>query len=119
MRICILFLKSLFFAVPVFRSFFFVVLFLGGLFFLGQGLLIPAKAWLSVHLLNHAWGQTLAGDPVARPWPWMDSVPVARLIIPDLQKDYVVLRGVSGTVLAFAPGWHEKTALPGDGWGSV
>lgn len=90
---------------------------------MGYGLITPAKAWLSVRLLDHAWTRVLAGDEKARPWPWMDSEPVARLSFVDAEgqaanetaKSFVVMRGVSGTVLAFAPGWHEETARPGSG----
>ena len=92
-----------------------------GLVLTGYGLITPIKAWMSVHLLNHAWVRVLAGEDDVRPWPWMDSEPVARLIIPEaanidegIEKSFVVMRGVSGSILAFAPGWHERTVLPGD-----
>lgn len=73
----------------------------------------PASTWLSQSLIEKAWEKTLAGDEDAHPWPWMDSVPVARLIVPGRDKDFVVMRGASGAVLAFAPGWHEGTQMPG------
>ncbi|MGI9500621.1 MAG: class GN sortase [Geminicoccaceae bacterium] len=85
------------------------------------GLIVPVKAWLSVQLLDHAWTRVLAGEGNARPWPWMDSEPVARLTFSATNKpargahlSFVVMRGVSGPILAFAPGWHERTALPGE-----
>lgn len=78
-----------------------------------QALSMPLKAALSVYLIDNAWAQTVAGHADARPWPWMDSAPVARLRVPHLGKDMVVMRGVSGTVLAFAPGWHEGSVPPG------
>lgn len=91
-----------------------------GLVLTGYGLMMPLKAWLSVQLLDRAWNRVLAGEDDVRPWPWMDSEPVARLIVPpagpspDHDKlSFVVMRGVSGQVLAFAPGWHEQTVLPG------
>lgn len=73
----------------------------------------PAKAWLSAQLIDHAWTRTKNGEPDARPWPWMDSAPVARLSVARLNKSLVVMRGTSGEVLAFAPGWSEGTAMPG------
>lgn len=98
-----------------------IALMAAGLGFIGYGLVLPAKAWLSVQLLDRAWERALAGEEDARPWPWMDSEPVARLSFPDASEQtaveprrFVVMRGVSGSILAFAPGWHEGTALPGE-----
>ncbi len=96
----------------------FYIMFGAVLLFAGGGLAIhslsmPAKAWLSVHLMDYAWDRTLSGENYARPWPWMDSAPVARLSVPRLNKDMVIMRGNSGAVMAFAPGWHEGTAVPG------
>lgn len=89
------------------------VLLLAGLVQIGGALAVPAKAWLSVKLIDRAWAETLAGAQDAKPWPWMDSAPVARLSVPRLNKELVVLRGTSGAVLAFGPGWHEGTVPPG------
>lgn len=73
----------------------------------------PAGAWLSARLVERAWEKTLDGNFAAHPWPWMDSVPVARLVVPGRDKDFVVMRGASGAVLAVAPGWHEGSQFPG------
>ncbi|MEZ5935739.1 MAG: sortase [Alphaproteobacteria bacterium] len=98
-----------------------IVLMAAGIALTGYGLLTPAKAWLSVRLLDRAWERVLAGEEGVRPWPWMDSEPVARLRFAKAGDDpasarasFVVMRGVSGSILAFAPGWHEGTARPGD-----
>lgn len=95
-------------------------IFVAGAFLTVYGLVAPVKAWLSVQLLDHAWERVLAGEENVRPWPWMDSEPVARLHFSgsDVKaasdgSSFVVMRGVSGSVLAFAPGWHEGTARPG------
>lgn len=74
---------------------------------------VSAKAWLTQRLIDRAWTQTLRGEADARPWPWMESAPVAKLSVPRLGKEFVVLKGNSGDVLAFAPGWHDGTDLPG------
>lgn len=50
---------------------------------------------------------------IARPWPWADTVPVARLRFERLGRDTFVLAGDSGAVLAFGPGHRTGTALPG------
>ena len=98
-----------------------VVLLAVGVALTSYGLIIPAKAWLSVSLLDRAWERVLTGEDQVRPWPWMDSEPVARLSFSKPQavtagerRSFVVMRGVSGAILAFAPGWHEQTALPGE-----
>jgi sortase A len=75
---------------------------------------IPIKAYLSVKLINHAWAQTKDYDYDVKPWPWIDTVPMAKLYFPDFNTEYVVMKGVSGSVLAFTPGWHEQTSLPGE-----
>lgn len=90
-----------------------LALLLAGLVQFGGAVRVPAKAWLSVKLIDRAWARTLDGEKDARPWPWMDSAPVARLSVPRLNKSFIVMRGTSGAVLAFAPGWNEGTAKPG------
>ena len=46
---------------------------------LGHGAWIHAKAQLAQYLLQRAWERTLRGEPAAKPWPWADTWPVARL----------------------------------------
>lgn len=86
-----------------------------GALLLGHGAWIPAKALLAQHLLTRAWAQTLAEGHGQRPWPWADHWPVGRLLSPQHGTDWVVLEGDSGHVLAFAPGHHPRSAMPGDG----
>jgi sortase A len=79
----------------------------------GHGAWIHGKAWLGQHLLQRAWARTLAGAAHARPWPWADTWPVARLRVPAHRVDLVVLDGVSGHALAWAPGHATPSARPG------
>ena len=74
---------------------------------------IHAKAGLAQHLLERAWARSTQGERQARPWPWSDTWPVARLRVPRLGIDLIVLAGASGRTLAFGPGHHDGTALPG------
>ena len=74
---------------------------------------IHAKAGLAQHLLERAWAHSTQGERQARPWPWSDTWPVARLRVPRLGIDLIVLAGASGRTLAFGPGHHDGTALPG------
>jgi sortase A len=57
--------------------------------------------------------ETLASGEPARPWPWADTWPVARLRFPTLKRDLPVLAGASGATLAFGPGHLDGTAAPG------
>src|SRR5215470_8600060 len=84
-----------------------------GLEQLGRGAWIHVKARLAQHLLQRAWTRTARGEPHARPWPWADTWPVARLRVPAHGVDLVVLSGVSGRTLAFGPGHASGTPVPG------
>jgi sortase A len=48
-----------------------------------------------------------------RPWPWADTVPIARLRIPSAGLDAVVLEGASPRVLAFGPARMMNASEPG------
>jgi sortase A len=80
---------------------------------LAAGFWLPAKAELAQHLLNRAWHRTTVGEPVARPWPWADTHPVARLALPGGGEPLTVLAGASGRNLAFAPALLDGSAAPG------
>ncbi len=84
-----------------------------GLWQVGQGAWISVKARLAQHLLHRAWARTLGGESEAKPWPWADTWPVARLRVPAHGVDLIVLAGVSGRVLAFGPGHAPGSAVPG------
>ena len=78
-----------------------------------QGGWIWAKAQLAQVLLEDAWSRTLEGSGPAKPWPWADTWPVARLRVPAHDADLVVLAGASGEALAFGPGRVDGSAEPG------
>ncbi len=84
-----------------------------GLWQLGSAGTIHAKAWLAQVLLERAWAATLGGAAAARPWPWADTHPVARLQVPSLGVDQIVLADDSGRALAFGPGLLGGSAAPG------
>lgn len=71
------------------------------------------KETLPDYLISRAWQKTLVGEADARPWPWLVSMPVAQLTVPAFDRKMVVLHGVSGEVLAYAPGWDEGSEKPG------
>ena len=100
-----------------------VILAAAGLGLFSWGAYIPAKAWAAQVLLDRAWDQSRANRApsgvLARPWPWADMTPVARLGIARLGGSNIVLAGASGSTLAFGPGHVDGTALPGQPGHSV
>lgn len=86
---------------------------------LGHAAYIHAKARLAQHLLQTAWAETQAGKVQAKPWPWADTYPVARLTMPQHGVDLIVLAGASGRTMAFGPGHLDGTPLPGEAGNSV
>jgi sortase A len=65
-------------------------------------------------LLQSAWERTRSSGTPVRPWPWADTHPVARLVVPARHGDVLVLAGASGRTLAFGPGHLDGSARPGD-----
>lgn len=81
-----------------------------GLWQVGHGAYIHAKAILAQLLLESAWSETLSGAREVKPWPWADTWPVSRLAAPRLGISRIVLAGASGASLAFGPGHLFGTA---------
>jgi sortase A len=79
----------------------------------GRAAWIEAKAQLAQQLMRRAWRGSQGGGGDVRPWPWADTFPVARLTVPRLGVDQLVLSGASGRTLAFGPGHLAGTPLPG------
>ena len=78
----------------------------------GLAALIHAKAWLAPILVQQAWEKSLAGHGRSvKPWPWADTWPVARLVVPSLGVTRYVLYGDSGHALACGPG-HDSGSAP-------
>lgn len=81
------------------------------------------KAIIAQQLLNYSWNQVLNKSqentiqanktPISlRPWPWADTWPVAKLIVPQHNIEQIVLAGDSGSTLAFAPGLSLASKEP-------
>lgn len=84
---------------------------------LGSAGLIHGKAWLAPLLIARAWDESIAsGGQAVFPWPWADTWPVARLLVPRLGIVRYVLAGDSGQALAFGPG-HIGSSAPLDSHG--
>jgi len=83
--------------------------FMFGVWQLGEGGWLEAKAWLAQVLLQQAWSETLDGSQQVRPWPWADTWPVARMQVERLGVDQIVLADASGRSMAFGPGYIVGT----------
>lgn len=71
-----------------------------------------AKALVAQQLLNHAWQQSQQSGDKQLPWKWSDSYPVAKLTDTKSKTAWVVLSGMTGRAMAFAPSWLEDSAEP-------
>ncbi len=88
----------------------FLLILIAGLWLVGQGALIPAKAVLAQVLLDRAFARSVSARAPVKAWPWADSAPVARITVPRLGVTEIVLSGGSGEAMAFGP-----TLIPGGG----
>jgi sortase A len=84
-----------------------------------QGGYIVAKADLGQWLLERAWQRTQQTRAPAKPWPWADMHPVARLIVPAQHADVIALSGATGRTLAWGPGHLDGSARAGDAGNAV
>ena len=85
-----------------------------GIVLLGQGLWIRAKAQVAQILLERAFSETIASGNPVKPWSWADTWPVARLRVPRLGVEEIVLASGSGQSLAFGPGHLASTPEAGE-----
>jgi sortase A len=74
-----------------------------GICLTGRALYLHAKAEVAGVLIRRAWQETTRGGESRPPWPWADTHPVARLRIPRLNYDEIVLEGATPRTLAFGP----------------
>jgi sortase A len=105
-----------------------------GVICLLQAAWIEVKAYAAQALIEAAWERNEHGATDAKPWPWADTTPVARLTV--LERDprsvaipakyaiprgesLIVLEGASGRNLAFGPTHDAASVLPGEIGNSV
>jgi sortase A len=79
---------------------------------------IHVKAFAAQVLISAAWDRAQNGSAHARPWPWADTTPIARVTFHN-RKALVVLEGSSGRNLAFAPSHDASSVMPGELGNSV
>jgi sortase A len=96
------------------RSLSALALLVAGALIAAQALYIPAKAQVAQVLMSSAWERQLStGDP-ARPWPWADFTPTARLSFPAQNRSVLALTDAAGESLAFGPTLMAASVEPGD-----
>ena len=95
------------------RSLTAIALLIAGALVAAQALYIPAKAQVAQVLMSSAWEHQLStGDP-ARPWPWADFTPTARLRFPAQHRSVLALTDAAGESLAFGPTLLAASVEPG------
>ena len=96
-----------------------IVLFCTSLWQLAAAGWIQGKAIIAQQLLDYSWQKTQAyadGEVTNnhKPWPWADTWPIAKLSVPRLGIEQIVVAGDSGSSLAFAPGHAYASVAPGE-----
>jgi len=95
-----------------------VILFSISLWQLAEAGWIQCKAIIAQQLLDYSWQQTLDEKEsdnktsTFKPWPWSDTWPAAKLLVPQHGIEQIILAGDSGSSLAFAPGYSLAGAVP-------
>ena len=79
------------------------VILIAGACLCGRALYLHAKAELAGILIRRAWEESVQSGKAHKPWAWADTHPVARLRIPRLGYDEIVLEGATARTLAFGP----------------
>ena len=80
-----------------------LLLFVGGASLTARALYMHVKAELAGVLIRRAWQQSIQSGQSHTPWPWADTHPIARLRIPRIGYDEIVLEGATPRTLAFGP----------------
>lgn len=86
-----------------------------GIWQIAEGGYLEAKAMLAQYLLQQAWCETLDGKTQAKPWSWADTWPVAKMQVPRLGVERIILADASGRSMAFGPGQVSGTSQLGQG----
>lgn len=79
-----------------------------------RALYLHTKAELAGMLIRRAWEETLRSGKPHPPWPWADTYPIARLEIPRIGYDEMVLEGATPRTLAFGPARLVDGVAPGE-----
>jgi sortase A len=85
-----------------------------GLALTSRAAYLHLKANLASVLIHRAWNAEALRGESRPPWPWADTHPIARLQIPRLAYDEIVLEGATPRSLAFGPARLLSGAAPGE-----
>jgi sortase A len=77
------------------------------------------QAWFVDILLRAAWTRTKASGHPVKPWPGACTWPIARLSIPHLNIERIVLSQAGNGLSIFALGHSDSSVFPGDLGNSV
>ena len=75
---------------------------------------LHVKAALAGMLIRDAWSESAGTGRPTPPWPWADTYPIARLRIPRIGYDEIVLEGATPRTLAFGPARLRSGVAPGE-----
>ncbi len=78
-----------------------------------HGVFLKSREAVSTALIESAWHRVLDGDATARPWPWSDQWPVARLRVPATRRSAIVLSPAPRSGLRNGPVLTALTPHPG------
>lgn len=87
---------------------------IAGALIAAQALFIPAKAQVAQVLMANAWERQLSSGDPARPWPWADFTPTAKLVFPAQKRSVLALTDAAGESLAFGPTLMAASVKPGE-----
>jgi sortase A len=99
---------------PSIRTLSALAILIAGALIVVQALYIPAKAQLAQVLMSNAWERQLSTGVPARPWPWADFTPTAKLVFTKQQRAILAVSDAAGEGLAFGPMLMAASALPGE-----
>jgi sortase A len=85
----------------------------------GEAGWIHLKAYVAQVAIARAWSRAQDGTPDAKPWPWADTRPIAKLTASKGTHELMVLEGSNGRNLAFGPTHDPASVLPGERGNSV
>jgi len=91
-----------------------VLLVVSGASLYGRAFYLHAKAGLAAALIRRAWETGLQTGRAQPPWSWADTHPIARMRIPKIGYDEIVLEGATPRTLAFGPARLRSAAQPGE-----
>lgn len=96
------------------RSLSALAILIAGALIAAQALYIPAKAQVAQVLMSSAWERQLSTGSPARPWPWADFTPTAKLVFPKQNRSILAVSDASGEGLAFGPTLMAASVTPGE-----